>query len=143
MSMFVSAIIFIPLLAVAIAHFIWSLGGTWPLRSKELLMKTVYGRPGAQRMPPRLLTFIVAVLILTAGTIALALADKTGGGIWLTLAGAVLAMIFIARGVIGYTAGWRAVFREEPFATLDRRNYSPLALIIGAGYLILVLLRLI
>jgi hypothetical protein len=141
--MIIASIIFVALLAVSIAHFVWSFGGTWPLRSRELLIKTVYGRPGMTRPPARLPTFVVAVLILAAGVIALALADHTGGGILLTVTGAVLAIIFIGRGVIGYTAGWRAVFSEEPFATLDRRNYSPLCLILGAGYLILVVMRLL
>jgi hypothetical protein len=143
MSMLIAAVIFVPLLAVSIAHFVWSLGGTWPLRNRELLMKTVYGRPGMTRMPSRPVTFVVSILILAAGVIALALADHSGGGILLTVVGALLAVIFIARGVIGYTAGWRAVFSDEPFATLDRRNYSPLCLVLGAGYLILVLMRLI
>jgi len=55
----------------------------------------------------------------------------------------VLAAIFLARGAVGYTSGWRAQFSEEPFATLDRRNYSPLSLFIGAGFLLLVAMRLI
>ena len=59
------------------------------------------------------------------------------------LIGAGLAALFLARGAIGYTAGWRAQFPEEPFATLDRRNYSPLSLFIGVGFLLLVLMRLI
>jgi peptidoglycan/LPS O-acetylase OafA/YrhL len=143
MSMLVAAIVFVPLLAVAIAHFIWSLGGTWPLRNKELLVKTVYGRPATMKMPPRLLTFAVALLVLGAGIVALALADPEGGGPGLTLIGLLLALLFLARGIAGYTARWRQVFSEEPFATLDRRTYSPLALILGAGYLILVVMRLL
>jgi hypothetical protein len=143
MSMLVAALIFIPLLAVAIAHFIWSIGGTWPLKSRELLIKTVYGRPGTKSMPPKLITFVVAVLILTAGVIALSLADETGGGLPLTLAGTALAALFLARGVVGYTPRWRKIFTEEPFATLDRKNYSPLCLLIGVGFVILVVLRLL
>ena len=54
-----------------------------------------------------------------------------------------IAAVFIGRGILGYTAGWRARFPTEPFATLDRKNYSPLCLWIGAGFLILVLMRLI
>jgi hypothetical protein len=142
MSMFVAAIIFIPLLAIAIAHFMWSMGLSWPIRDKAVLAQTVIGRPGVNRVP-RLMSLVIAILVLAAGTIGLALADKTGGGIWLTLAGAVLAAIFLARGAVGYTSGWRAQFSEEPFATLDRRNYSPLSLFIGAGFLLLVAMRLI
>jgi hypothetical protein len=142
MSMLVAAIIFVLLLAVAIAHFVWSIGASWPIRDKAMLAQTVIGRPGVTRVP-RLMSLAIAILVLAAGTIGLALADKTSGGLWLTLAGGVLAAIFLARGAVGYTSGWRAQFSEEPFATLDRRNYSPLSLFIGAGFLLLVAMRLL
>ena len=143
MNMLVGSLTFVPLLMVAVAHFLWSLGRTWPIRNEALLAQTVVGLPGVTRMPNRLLTFVVSVLILAAGVIALALADHTSGGWWLTLLGALLAITFVARGVLGYTPGWRAQFPTEPFATLDRRNYSPLCFWIGAGFLILVVMRLI
>jgi hypothetical protein len=142
MSMFVAAIVFVPLLAVAIAHFLWSLGAGWPIKDKELLARTVIGRPGVTRVP-RLASFVVAICVLAAGIVGLALADESGGGLALTLAGIVLAAIFLGRGIIGYTPGWRAQFSEEPFATLDRRNYSPLCLVVGAGFMILVIMRLL
>jgi hypothetical protein len=140
--MFIAAIVFIPLLAVAIAHFLWFLGRSWPIKDQELLARTVIGRTGVTRVP-RLPSLVVTIAALAAGIIALALADHSGGGLPLTLLGALLAAIFLARGLIGYTAGWRARFPVEPFATLDRRNYSPLCLLLGGGFLILVLLRLI
>ena len=108
-----------------------------------LLAQTVVGTPGIARMPNRLLTFIISLLLLAAGIIALSLADHASGGIGLTVAGAMLALAFLARGVLGYTAGWRARHPVEPFATLDRKNYSPLCLWIGAGFLILVGMRLL
>jgi hypothetical protein len=143
MNMLVSSLTFVPLLVVALAHFLWSFGNTWPIRDETLLAQTVIGTPGVTRMPNRLRTFGVSLLALAAGIVALALADHSSGGLWLTLAGALLAIVFIARGVVGYTPGWRARFPTEPFATLDRRNYSPLCLWIGAGFLILVAMRLI
>lgn len=142
MSMFVAALIFVVLLTVAIAHFLWSVGSPWPIRDPLLLAKTVIGRPGVTRVP-RLASLVVSILVLAAGVFALALADHTSGGWWLTLVGVVLAAVFIGRGAIGYTAGWRAQFSEEPFATLDRKNYSPLCLALGVGFLILVIMRLI
>ena len=142
MKMGIAALVFIPLLAVAIAHFLWSIGRTWPIRDQLLLAQTVIGRPGVTRVP-RLASFVVAAAVLAAGIIALSLADETAGGVTLTLLGALLGAIFIGRGVIGYTPQWRAQFPEEPFATLDRRNYSPLCLFVGAGFLILVLMRLL
>jgi hypothetical protein len=143
MNMLAGALTFVPLLTVAFAHLLWSLGVTWPIRSEQLLAQTVVGTPGVTRMPNRLASLAVAVLTLAAGIVALSLADHDSGGIVLTLLGALLGIAFIARGVIGYTAGWRARFPTEPFATLDRKNYSPLCLWIGAGFLILVLMRLL
>ena len=141
MSMFIAALMFVALLAVSLAHFLWALGLTWPIRNEELLAKAVVGRPGVTKMPARLGSFGVAIATLIAGIIALALADRTGGGLLLSLFGLLFGVIFLIRGALGYTARWRAAFPEEPFATLDRKNYSPLCLILGAGYVVLVLLR--
>jgi len=141
MSMLIAALIFVALLAVAIAHFIWSIGATWPIRDEVLLAKAVVGLPGITRMPPRIMSFAVAAATLAAGVIALSLADDTAGGFGLSALGVLIALVFLGRGAIGYTAGWRARFPEEPFATLDRKNYSPLCLALGAGFLILVAMR--
>jgi hypothetical protein len=143
MNMLLAALIFIPLLAVAISHLVWAAGGTWPIRSEELLAKTVVGRPGITRMPPRAASLLVAILVLAAGTAALALADPVGGGSVLTLIGLLLAAVFLVRGIVGYSARWRHAFPEEPFATLDRKTYSPLCLFIGSGFLLLVIMRLL
>lgn len=143
MNMVVGSLTFVPLLMVAFAHFLWSIGRTWPIRNETLLAQTVIGTPGVTRMPNKLLTFAMSVLLLAAGIVALSLADHSSGGWWLTLLGVLLAIVFIGRGVLGYTASWRARFPTEPFATLDRRNYSPLCFWIGAGFLILVVMRLI
>jgi len=143
MNMIVGSLTFVPLLMVAVAHFLWSIGRTWPIKNETLLAQTVVGTPGITRMPNRFVTFVVSLLILAAGIVALALADHTSGGWWLTALGAALAGVFIGRGVVGYTPGWRARFPTEPFATLDRKNYSPLCFWIGAGFLILVVMRLV
>ena len=142
MSMLIAALIFVVLLAVAIAHFLWSIGSRWPIRDPELLARTVIGKPGVVRVP-KLASFIISLLVLAAGLLALSLADHTAGGWWLTLIGVLLAAVFLGRGAIGYTERWRATFSVEPFATLDRKNYSPICLALGAGYLILGIMRLI
>ena len=145
MNMLVGSLTFVPLLMVAFAHLLWSLGRTWPIRNQNhtLLAQTVVGTPGITQMPNRLVTFVVSMILLAAGVVALSLADHNSGGWWLTLLGALLAAVFIGRGVLGYTPGWRARFPTEPFATLDRKNYSPLCFWIGAGFLILVVMRLV
>ncbi len=59
---------------------------------------------------------------------------------WLTLlAGAGIAAVLLGRGAAGYTSAWRQRFPEEPFATYDRLAYSPLCLVLGAGYLAILI----
>jgi hypothetical protein len=141
-AMVISAIVFVLLLAIALAQLMWAIGASWPIRDRALLAKTVVGRPNVDAVP-RLPALLLAVLALGAGIAALSLADPAGGGAMLTLLGALLAGLFLARGVLGYTPNWRALHPVEPYATLDRKNYSPLALAIGVGFAILVLMRLI
>jgi hypothetical protein len=143
MSMLISSFMFIPLLAVSFAHLLWSFGQTWPIRDEKLLAQTVVGFEGVERMPPRLASLMVAVATLAAGIIALALADHDGGGASLTLLGFALAVIFLARGVAGYTSWWVSKTPEPIFRLNDRRVYSPLCLFLGAGFLVLVLMRLL
>jgi hypothetical protein len=143
MIMGIAALVFIPLLAIAIAYSLWSLGRTWPLRDKQMLARAVTGRPDAPDSPPRWSFVAGAVFFWAAGIVALSLADPVAGGIWLNLLGVLLGGLFLVRGIVGYTGGWRSIFSAEPFATLDRKNYSPLALFLGAGFLLLVLLRVI
>jgi hypothetical protein len=142
MNMIVASIVFVILLTVALAHLLWAMGSRWPVKDPELLARTVIGRPGVTRVP-RLASLVIAVLVLSAGIVALSLDDHDAGDWWLTVAGVVLAAVFLGRGALGYTAGWRARFSLEPFASNDRRVYSPLCLIVGAGFLILVIMRLL
>jgi hypothetical protein len=143
MSMLIAAFMFIALLAVSVAHFLWSIGRTWPIREEKLLAQTVVGFRDIERMPPKLASFAVAVATLAAGVLALALADHTSGGLPLTLLGLPLAAIFLARGVVGYTAWWAEKTPQPNFRLNDRRVYSPICLFLGAGFLALVILRLI
>jgi hypothetical protein len=140
--MLIAAFMFIALLAVGIAHFLWSVGRSWPIRDPAMLAPAVIGVPGVTRVP-RLASFGVAVLVLVAGVFGLALADHTSGGWWLNAIGLVLAAVFLGRGAAGYTAWWQRRTPLEPFRTLDRRNYSPLCIGLGIGFLVLVILRLI
>ncbi|MBE0580556.1 DUF3995 domain-containing protein [Devosia sp.] len=143
MSMLIAALMFVILLAVSTAHFLWSIGRTWPIRSEKLLAQTVVGFEGIERMPPRLASFAVAVATLAAGIIALALADHDSGGLTLSLIGLPLAAVFLARGIVGYTAWWAAKTPEPNFRLNDARVYSPLCLFLGLGFVALVILRLL
>lgn len=143
LAMIVAGLLAIPLLALAIAHLLWSVGIMWPIRDPALLARTVTGRPGPPRMPPKLLSFGVFLLALVACVIAFAVADPTSGGLGLTLLGVLAALGFFARGAVGFTAGWAARTPEQPFRSLDRKTYSPVCLAIGAGFLILAAVRLL
>lgn len=143
MSMLIAALMFVALLAVATAHLVWSFGGTWPIRSEKLLAQTVVGFKDIERMPPRLASFAVSVVTLAAGIVALSLADHDSGGATLSLLGLFLAAVFLARGAAGYTAWWASRTPEPNFRLNDRRVYSPLCLLLGLGFVALVILRLI
>lgn len=143
MSMLIASLMFIALLAVAVAHFIWSIGQSWPIRDEKLLAQTVVGFRNIERMPPRLASLTIALLTMAAGILALALADHDSGGAPLTLLGLAPAIIFLARGAVGYTAWWADKTPEPNFRLNDRRVYSPLCLLLGAGFLALVIMRLL
>ena len=93
-------------------------------------------------MPPRLASFGVGVATLAAGIFALAMADHDSGGTWLNLVGLVLAALFLARGIVGFTPWWASVTPEPNFRLNDRRIYSPLCLFLGLGFLLLIYFRL-
>ena len=143
MSMLIASFMFVALLAISFAHLMWSFGRTWPIRGEKLLAQTVVGFKDIERMPPRLASFAVAVATLAAALIAAALADHDSGGSGLTLLGLPLAAVFLARGVIGYTPWFIAKTPEPNFRLNDRRVYSPLCLLLGAGFVALVILRLL
>jgi hypothetical protein len=140
--MFLAALMFVPLLAAGIAYLLWSAGLNWPIRDRKLLAQTVIGTAGVERMPPKLSLLLKAVFMLAAGVAALALADDVGGGPDLTLAGALLGLAFLARGVVGLTGWWQARTPEPAFRFNDRRVYTPASLALGAGFLNLVAMRL-
>jgi hypothetical protein len=123
---------------LAILHASWGLGGHWPAASAERLAKAAVGTPGIRRMPgpapclivAALLTGVAAWPLFAAGLLPVAWPRPLT-----LLAGAGIAAAFLGRGAAGYTQAWRRRFPEQPFATYDRRYYSPLCLALGAGYL--------
>jgi Protein of unknown function (DUF3995) len=135
-----SIVIFILLTVIAALHAYWAFGGLWPAATEQSLVATVIGAPEWSRMPSMPLTMMVAGLIFAAGIIAL-----SAGGVfslapkWLARIGAgVLALIFIGRGLAGYSAAFASPEKIEPFATLNFWYYSPLCLAIGGAFLMLV-----
>lgn len=122
---------------IAMLHASWGLGNHWPAGSAQALAKAAVGTRGVTRMPPPSQCFAVAAILAGVACwplFALGLLAEAWPR-WLTLvAGAGIAAVFFGRGVAGYISTWRRRFPEEPFATYDRRYYSPLCLALGAGY---------
>ncbi len=138
----IASLTFIPLLAMALVHMLWAFGATYPARDEETLAKTVVGMKGVTTMPPRLVSFSLSLFFFAAGIWALALTDPGHSSV-LDVGGIGLAMVFLMRGAVGLSAPWREKMSEEPFATFNRKLYSPLCLLIGTGFSILTILRLL
>jgi uncharacterized membrane protein len=100
------------------------------------------GQKGRKRMPPPWQCFIVAAVVFLQGVIALIAANWIATPLERSIV-ALLALLcaagFMARGIIGFTAGWRARYPQQPFAALDREYFSPLCLALGAAFMLLAL----
>lgn len=128
---------------IASLHLYWALGGLWPGKDERSQARTVIGAAGIERMPPKPVTAAVAAAIYVAAIFPLMWAALIPYAVPQTLVwmGMVaLTLVFIGRGLAGYTNAFRSMNPELPFATLDRRYFSPLCLAIGAGFAILIYL---
>jgi hypothetical protein len=133
MTIVLAIVLFLAVGAAAAVHALWGLGSTWPEASAEALARSVVG-DGRRSMPPPWQCFAVALVL---GLVALwpffALGREELS--WVMSVTYSIAGIFVARGVAGFTPRWRGYFRDEPFATRDRRYYSPFCLLMGFGYI--------
>lgn len=125
------------LLLVTTLHVYWGIGGVWPGRDSESCARAVAGFRGMTEMPAPFACFAVAACLGLATLWPLALEgvfatpfSRPG----LVATGFLIALIFLARGLAGFTPWWRRLTPEQPFARLDMRYYSPLCLVIGAGF---------
>jgi len=126
----------------AALHVYWGIGGIWPGSDPRSCARAVVGIAGIEAMPSMSASLAVAAAIIAAALVALAL-----GGLFASpfeqvpLAGAALfiGLVFLGRGIAGFTPAWRRLTPEMPFARLDMRYYSPLCLVIGAGFAFLAL----
>ncbi len=120
------------LLIPAALHLLWAIGFWTPIRDEAQLARAVVGAPGITRMPGALACAVVAVGLFFA-----ALLPHLG---WFPLRTQLLTVfgaIFVLRGGAAFLPAWRKLVPEQPFASLDRRLYGPLCLLIGTGFLIL------
>lgn len=130
------------LAAIAGLHAYWGRGGLWPAASEDELIATVIGNASARRMPSPGLCLLVALAIAVTAIWPLLLAQGSSAGALrplILLGGFAIMAVFLLRGVAGFLPAWRRLHPREPFASYDRRYYSPLCLLIAAGYAVLLL----
>lgn len=125
-------ILSVVLVGLAGVHLLWAFGYWFPIREEERLVRTVIGVRNATRMPGPIPCALICVLMLFA-----AAAPWWPSGWLRTTVLALAAAIFAGRGALTYTRVWRRTVDQEPFATLDRHYYGPLALVLGLGFLVL------
>jgi hypothetical protein len=142
MTIAIALALLVVLGAIALLHAYWALGGFWPGRNEAELIAKVAGAARATRMPAPAITWAVALAIAVT-----ALAPLLVGGLVRTplpnaaiaALGVVIGLVFLMRGIAGYLPAWRRKYPREPFATRDVRYFSPLCLVIAAGYAALLL----
>jgi hypothetical protein len=136
MNAALALLLFVGVGAIAVVHALWGLGSSWPEATPEALARSVVG-DGRRRMPPPWQCWAVAILL--AGVALWPWYVLGRGSESIVLTGSIaIAGAFVARGWAGFSPRWRNHFRDEPFATRDKRYYSPYSLLIGVGYLALL-----
>ena len=136
MIAFLAAAIALTLAALSGLHAAWGFGSTWPEKDGKALARRVAGFRGVDRMPRPAACFFVAAGLAFAALVALTAARllPTSYPHWLVLTAlSAVAAVFTLRGLLAFTPQWRERTPEEPFATLDRRFYGPLCLVVGGG----------
>jgi len=136
MNLVLAILLFLGVGAAAAVHGLWGLGSTWPEANEEALARSVVG-DGRRRMPPAWQCFTVAALLAIVALWPFFMLGRHE--VPVVLAGSfAIGGLFMARGFAGYSPRWRGRFGDEPFATRDRRYYSPYCLLMGVGYLALL-----
>lgn len=121
------------LVPVAALHLLWGIGYWVPIQDEAALARAVVGAKGMVRMPGPVPCALVVVALLFA--VMCLWWPASGLRSWTV--GAIGA-VFLARGAVAYTAFWRKLTPEQPFATLDMCCYAPLCLALGLGFLVSV-----
>lgn len=143
--MIASAIILIGLGAVAFIHLFWACGSTYPAPDEKTLARAVAGFDAIEKMPPRAASAFVAGAMFIFSLWPLINSDYLLSNLpnWILLSsGTFLALVFGARGILGYTKFWRKITPEQPFATLDQKYYSPFCLLVSLAFINLVIGKL-
>lgn len=130
------------LAAIAALHLAWAARLWWPVREEAALARAVTGFRGMDHMPGVVASLAVAAAVFACLLLAADMSYARGLTrlpAWIVLvASACAGLVFLGRGIAGFTAFWARLTPEEPFRTLDRRYYSPLCIAIGVGFAALI-----
>ncbi len=127
--MIIASLLSVVLLALAVLHVLWGIGYWFPLDDEARLARAVVGLRDKGEMPGAVPCALVAVALFMAVSCL-----WWPPGAFRFLALAVIGAVFVARGAVAFAPAWRKVTPVEPFATLDRKYYGPLCLVIGIGF---------
>ena len=137
---FTPIILIVILVALAALHAWWGVGGRWPGHNELSLVELVIGRTRSMRMPGLIACMRVAsALFAAAGLVALqskviAVDFGTAGNLLVQAGFWIAGAVFGLRGLAGFIPPVFAYAEGTPFASLNRRFYSPLCLLIAAGF---------
>ncbi len=133
----ISIFLFGVLASISFLHLLWGMRIWIPVRNEKQLARTIAGFKGIEHMPSASACFIVALILLCFSISPLLIVGVISIGfippVLIKLATLGIALIFLGRGLIGYTSFWTKLTPEEPFRTYDRFLYAPLCLVLGLG----------
>lgn len=122
------------IVSIALLHVAWALGSSFPAHSRGTLALHVIGsREGEARMPGRIATWLVALLLFAAGACLLAAGSLHGIVAEMQrFIAAALVLAFLLRGVGGFLEpAVRRSIAGTPYGLWSRFLYSPLALLLA------------
>jgi hypothetical protein len=130
------------LLLITALHVYWAIGGVWPGRDRTSCAHAVVGFRDVDEMPTTFASFAIAACLCLATLWPLALIGLFASPFapeGLAATSLLIGLVFLGRGIAGFTPWWRRLAPEQPFARLDVRYYSPLCLLIGLGFAVLAI----
>ncbi|TPL93792.1 DUF3995 domain-containing protein [Mesorhizobium sp. B2-3-12] len=132
------------LLLITALHVYWGIGGIWPGSDAASCAHAVVGFRGVDEMPTPSASFAVAACLGLATLWPLALIDFFASPFpreGLAATAMLIGLVFLGRGIAGFTPWWRRLAPQQPFARLDTSLYSPLCLLIGLGFAVLAIME--